>query len=35
MSMQYPKYQEAVISSCWENFYENFLPLTINVENLN
>jgi hypothetical protein len=27
-------YQEAVISSCLENFYENFLPLTIYVENL-
>jgi hypothetical protein len=33
--MLYAKYQEAVISSCWEeNFYEHFLPLTINVKNL-
>jgi hypothetical protein len=28
------QYQVAVISSCWENCCENFLPLTINVENL-
>jgi hypothetical protein len=28
------KYQEAVICSCWENCYGNFLPFTINVENL-
>jgi hypothetical protein len=25
---------KAVISSCWVNCYENFLPSTINVENL-
>jgi hypothetical protein len=34
VSMLYAKYQEAVISSCWENCYENLLPLIINVENL-
>jgi hypothetical protein len=34
MLMLYAKYQEAVISSCRENCYENFLLLTINVENL-
>jgi hypothetical protein len=32
--MQYAKYQEAMISNCRENCYENFLPLTTNVENL-
>jgi predicted lipoprotein with Yx(FWY)xxD motif len=32
--MLYTKYQKAVISSCQENCYENFLPLTINIENL-
>jgi hypothetical protein len=32
--MMYAKYQETVISSCWKNWYEIFLSLTINVENL-
>jgi hypothetical protein len=32
--MLYTKYQEAVISSCWDNCNENFLPFTINFENV-
>jgi hypothetical protein len=34
MSMMNAKYQEAVISSCGINYYETFLPLTINVDKL-
>jgi hypothetical protein len=30
--MLYAKYQDAVIRCYWENCYEHFLPLTINVE---
>jgi hypothetical protein len=32
--MLYAKYQKAVMSSCCKNCYENFLPLTSDVENL-
>jgi hypothetical protein len=28
MLMLYAKYQEAVISSCWENCYESFFPVS-------